>query len=58
MSNLPFLDLASLPVAGLALWLMYRLAANHLEHNTRAIEELREAIGELTTFLRGRLGGS
>ena len=38
-------------VAGLAVYLFYKIAANHLIHNTKVLGELRDAIVKLTEFL-------
>ena len=39
-------------VAGLAVYLMYKIAANHIRHNTDMLGELRDAIRELTNHLK------
>lgn len=39
-------------VAGLAVWLMYKIASNHINHNTEILGELRDAIKELTSHLK------
>jgi len=38
-------------VAGLAVFLMYRISSNHIDHNTAVLGELRDAIKSLVTFL-------
>lgn len=43
---------AQFGVAGLAVYLFYKLAANHLSHNTVVVGELRDAIRELTNYLK------
>lgn len=50
-------ELAAVPVAIVALVLMYRLAANHMNTLSTAITRLAEAIHELQIFLQGRLHG-
>lgn len=44
-------QLGQLGLGGMAIWLFYRLASNHIEHNTQAINELKEVIKELKEFL-------
>ena len=44
MDTVPFIELSSLPVAGIALYFMYRLSTNHIGHSIKAIEKLTEAI--------------
>ena len=41
-------------IAGLAVWLMWKLATNHLHHNTMAIQELRDMIQKLISYLEGK----
>lgn len=45
------LDIAQLGVAALAVWLMYKIASNHINHNTQVLQELKEAIAKLIYFL-------
>lgn len=52
-----------LGVAGVALALMYKLSANHIEHSRQtvermadAVDRLKDAVVELTTWLRARGG--
>ena len=45
-------QLTGVGVAGLAVVLFFRLAANHLGHNTSAINELKEVIKELKEWLQ------
>lgn len=47
--DLPPVELASLPVATLAVWLMYKLAGNHIKH---ASEEMNEALGLVTKAVK------
>ena len=49
---------AQLGVAGLAVYLMYKISANHIDHNTQMLEKnteilnkLAEAIGDLKEWL-------
>ena len=44
-------QIAQLGVAGLAVYLMYKIAANHINHNTKVLGELRDAIVKLTEYL-------
>lgn len=49
------IDLANLTgvgVAGLSVYLFWKLAANHITHNTEAIEKLSKAIDLLTQWLK------
>jgi hypothetical protein len=43
-----FTALASVPVGTLAVWLMYRLSSNHIEHNTQSIDKLVDATHDQT----------
>ena len=45
-------QIAQLGVAGLSVFLFYRLTSNHLNHNTKALLELRDAIKELKGWLQ------
>jgi hypothetical protein len=56
-------SLAALPVAVVMGYFMYlissrvtneviRLATNHMEHNTEALNELRKAVSELTLWIK------
>ena len=47
MVGMDISSLGQLGVAGLAVFLFYKLGANHLNHNTKVLEELRDAIREL-----------
>jgi len=48
-------DITQFGVAGLSVYLMWKLAANHLAHNTVVLGELRDAIKDLKTFLQNKL---
>jgi len=51
-------DLASIAqfgVAGLAVFLFYRLAANHIDHNSKVLGELTEAITSLKEFMQNHI---
>jgi hypothetical protein len=50
--NIPLVELASLPVAVVALYLMYRLSANHMDHLTEAIRHLADTMVELKDWLQ------
>lgn len=43
--------LAQLGVGGLSVYLMYKIAGNHIDHNTKVLSELKDAIIKLTAFL-------
>lgn len=45
-------QIAQFGVAGLAVYLMFKLSSNHVEHNTQAVNELKEAIRALIDYLR------
>ena len=45
-------QLAQFGVAGLAVFLFYKLASNHISHNTNILAELRDAINLLTEYLK------
>ena len=47
-----FTQLANLGVAGFAVYLMYKLSSNHVEHNTKAINELTKVIIELKDWMQ------
>jgi len=44
-------NIAQFGVAGLAVYLLYRISANHLDHATKAIEELTKTIKDLQEWL-------
>lgn len=46
-----FTQLANFGVAGLAVFLMYKISSNHIEHLTTAITELTKVITELKEWL-------
>ena len=46
-------DIAQFGVAGLSIYLMWRLVVNHSVRMTRAFENLEQAIRELIIYLRG-----
>ena len=49
------MDISQLPqfgVAGLAVYFMYKIASNHINHNTKAFEKLTETLNELINFLK------
>jgi len=50
--NVPLTELSALPVAGIALYLMYRLATNHVDHMASAVDRLTDAINELKDWLQ------
>ena len=35
-----------------AMFIVWKLASNHIRHNTEILQELKDAIRELTEFLR------
>lgn len=39
-------------IAAFAIWVNYKTAGNHINHNTEALEKMSEAITELITYLR------
>ena len=44
-------QIGQLGIAGLAVFLFYKISANHLDHNTAMMGELRDAILKNTEFL-------
>ena len=44
--------IAQFGVAGLAVYLMYRISSNHIDHNTKATNNLTEVIKELKEWLQ------
>jgi len=36
--------MAGIPLGSIAIYLMYKLAANHVEHNTQAINKLTDSV--------------
>lgn len=40
--------LAGIPIGTLAVWLMYKISSNHIEHNTQALDKLVDATQEQT----------
>lgn len=47
-----FAQFANLGVAGLAVWLFYKIASNHIDHNTQAIKELKEVLTEIKIYFQ------
>ena len=47
-----FQDIVALGFPGLAIYLMYRMSSNHLDHNTEVLKELRDAIRDLKEWIR------
>lgn len=45
-------NLTGVGVAGLSVFLIWKLATNHLIHLTSAIQELRDAVKELKEWLQ------
>ena len=41
-------------IAGMSVFFMYKLASNAIDSNTKAINELKDKINELVTYLKGR----
>lgn len=48
-------------LAALAMWIVWKLSSNHIDHNTEVltkntevVDSLKDAIRELTTFLRNK----
>ena len=39
-------------VALVSMWLFYKLASNHINHNTEAMRELSETLGELKQVIK------
>ena len=46
-----FTQLGQLGVAGLAVFLMYKISANHINSNTEVLNQLKDAIVNLQQFL-------
>lgn len=42
------------PVIALGMWMLYRIASNHLNHLTEAIEGLTRVVERLDVYLRER----
>ena len=47
-----FLQMTGIGLAGFAIWVLYKLVANHMSHHTKVAAELSEAIHLLIDFLR------
>lgn len=45
-------QLTGVGLAGFVSWLMWKLAANHISHNTEILTKLSEAIDHLTEHLK------
>ncbi len=45
-------ELATIPIATVAMFLIYRLATNHMNTLAAAVEKLADAIGELKDWMR------
>ncbi len=45
-------ELAALPIATVAMFLIYRLATNHMNALARAVDKLADAIGDLKEYMR------
>ena len=39
-------------LAGVAMWILYKLVGNHLSHNTDALKELSVVLGELRELIK------
>ena len=49
----PFLrEGGAIALAALAIWIVYKITSNHINHNTEILAELKEAIHHLTEFLK------
>ena len=46
----------SLPVAALAIYFMYKLASNHVNHSIQAVDRLSEAVNSQTGMIRELTG--
>ena len=44
-------NIAQFGVAGLAVYFMYRISSNHIDHGTKAIEELTKVVRDLHEYL-------
>ena len=55
MQGLDLAQVTGVGVAALSVFLMWKLCVNHINHNTIAIQELRDVIKELTNFLQNKL---
>ena len=62
MNGVEITQLASLPVAGLALFLMYRLVSNHIDHLVESIQDLiltqqdtNASWKEFISWMKGRI---
>ncbi|KKN28650.1 hypothetical protein LCGC14_0852230 [marine sediment metagenome] len=45
-------ELAAVPIATVAMFLIYRLATNHMNALARAIERMADAIDDLKDYMR------
>ena len=45
-------ELAALPIATVAMFLIYRLATNHMNTLAKAIEKMADAIDDLKEYMR------
>lgn len=45
-------DVAQFGVAGLSVYLMWKITSNHLTHTTTTMKQLEEAVRELIIFLK------
>ncbi len=45
-------ELAALPIATVAMFLIYRLATNHMNALARAVDKLADAIDDLKEYIR------
>lgn len=43
-------------LAGVCLYMMWKIATNHIEHNTAAVADLSKAITELVIYLKTQKG--
>ena len=44
-------QIAQMGVAGLAVYFMYKISSNHIDHNTKILGELKDVIIKLTEYL-------
>ena len=48
-------QISNLGVAGLAVFLMWKLVSNHLEHNTKALDRMIEIISKMNDTINSKL---
>ena len=50
-NNLDLTNLTGVAVAAISVYLLYKIVGNHIDHNTKVLGELRDAVNRLIDYL-------